>query len=125
MLQRYIYIFPLSYCILCYQINRVKIVFILLIFQLAEITFRSIVDPSTTTRGDSSKKAEMQRAAFDTNVYDFGILLLEIISGKLPHSGEQGNLVNWVSFTTMIYDLVLNVVSAKHRNMKNCKSKLT
>ncbi|XP_058749605.1 protein MALE DISCOVERER 2-like [Vicia villosa] len=65
--------------------------------KLAEITFRTIVDSPRTTRGDSSKKAEMQRAAFDTNVYDFGILLLEIISGKLPHSEEQGNLVNWAS----------------------------
>ncbi|CAI8590997.1 unnamed protein product [Vicia faba] len=65
--------------------------------KLAEITFRSIVEPPRTTRGDSSNKSEMQRAAFDTNVYDFGILLLEIISGKLPHSEEQGSLVNWAS----------------------------
>lgn len=31
-----------------------------------------------------------------TNVYDFGELLLEIISGKLPYSEEQGTLVNLV-----------------------------
>jgi len=33
----------------------------------------------------------------ETDVYNFGILLLEIISGKLPYSEEQGHLVNWVS----------------------------
>ncbi|CAK9152617.1 unnamed protein product [Ilex paraguariensis] len=33
----------------------------------------------------------------ETNVYSFGILLLEIISGKLPHSEDQGPLVNWAA----------------------------
>lgn len=32
----------------------------------------------------------------ETNVYCFGILMLEIISGKLPYSDEQGPLVTWV-----------------------------
>lgn len=32
----------------------------------------------------------------ETNVYSFGIMLLEIISGKLPNEEEQGHLVNWV-----------------------------
>jgi hypothetical protein len=67
------------------------------LFQLAEVTFRSTAESAKPTRGDS-KKSEMTRAALDNNVYDFGILLLEIISGKLPQSEEQGNLVNWVSF---------------------------
>ncbi|KAI7746994.1 hypothetical protein M8C21_016302 [Ambrosia artemisiifolia] len=31
----------------------------------------------------------------ETNVYSFGILMLEIISGKLPNSDEQGPLVAW------------------------------
>lgn len=33
----------------------------------------------------------------ETNVYDFGLLLLEIISGKLPHSEEKGALVDLVN----------------------------
>lgn len=33
----------------------------------------------------------------ETNIHSFGILLLEIISGKLSCSEGQGNLVNWVS----------------------------
>lgn len=66
-------------------------------FQLAEVTFRSIVEPSKSSIRGDSKKYEMLRSGLDQNVYDFGILLLEIISGKLPHSEEQGNLVHWVS----------------------------
>ncbi|XP_073061377.1 protein MALE DISCOVERER 2-like [Primulina eburnea] len=31
------------------------------------------------------------------NMQSFGILLLEIISGKLPHSEEQGHLENWAA----------------------------
>ncbi|EEF28099.1 protein MALE DISCOVERER 2 [Ricinus communis] len=33
----------------------------------------------------------------ETNVYSFGILLLEIISGKLPYSKEQGPLEKWAA----------------------------
>lgn len=33
----------------------------------------------------------------ESNVYSFGVLLLEIISGKLPYSEEQGPLVNWAA----------------------------
>ncbi|XP_073150267.1 protein MALE DISCOVERER 2-like [Henckelia pumila] len=32
-----------------------------------------------------------------SNIHSFGILLLEIISGKLPHSEEQGHLENWAA----------------------------
>jgi len=66
-------------------------------FQLAEVTFRSILEPAKSSVRGESKKYGMLRASLDQNVYDFGILLLEIISGKLPQSEEQGNLVNWVS----------------------------
>ncbi|KAF3791837.1 putative LRR receptor-like serine/threonine-protein kinase [Nymphaea thermarum] len=31
----------------------------------------------------------------ESNIYNFGVLLLEIISGKLPYSPEQGFIVNW------------------------------
>lgn len=37
----------------------------------------------------------------ETNVYSFGLLLLEIISGKLPYSKEQGPLLSWVSFISI------------------------
>ncbi|XP_071729857.1 protein MALE DISCOVERER 2-like isoform X2 [Rutidosis leptorrhynchoides] len=33
----------------------------------------------------------------ETNVYCFGILMLEVVSGKLPYSDEQGHLVDWAA----------------------------
>ncbi|XP_057764079.1 protein MALE DISCOVERER 2-like isoform X2 [Salvia miltiorrhiza] len=36
-------------------------------------------------------------ADVETNVYFFGILLLQIISGRLPYSKENGDLLNWAS----------------------------
>ncbi|KAI5591016.1 hypothetical protein BDE02_04G050300 [Populus trichocarpa] len=33
----------------------------------------------------------------ETNIYRFGVLLLEIISGKLPYSEEQGPLEKWAA----------------------------
>lgn len=45
---------------------------------------------------DGSKPAELTKAADPRqNVYDFGILLLETITGRLPYSEEQGSLVDW------------------------------
>ncbi|KAM7505975.1 hypothetical protein LguiB_004879 [Lonicera macranthoides] len=50
-------------------------------------------------KGESeSEHSELPPAAdSETNVYNFGILLLEIISGKLPHSEEEGPLINWAA----------------------------
>ncbi|KAK2384321.1 putative inactive receptor protein kinase [Trifolium repens] len=53
---------------------------------------------STSTTGDESKKSELPpQQGPETDVYNFGVLLLEIISAKLPYSEEQGHLVNWAS----------------------------
>ena len=65
--------------------------------KLAEATFRHIVEGGDVSSKGGSKKSELQRADLDANVYDFGILLLEIISGKLPQSEEHGNIVNWAA----------------------------
>ena len=45
------------------------------------------------------KNAGFQKKA-DTleNVFAFGVILLEIISGRPPYCKDRGNLVNWVSW---------------------------
>ncbi|KAL5053782.1 hypothetical protein RYX36_034464 [Vicia faba] len=65
--------------------------------KISEISFGTNRFPTSTT-GDDSKKSELPpHQGPETDVYNFGILLLEIISGKLPYSEEQGHLVNWAS----------------------------
>ncbi|KAJ1414135.1 Serine-threonine/tyrosine-protein kinase, catalytic domain [Sesbania bispinosa] len=65
--------------------------------KIAEITFGNVVSAAKTSGGDSKKSESPTRDDLANNVYDFGILLLEIISGKLPCSEEEGNLVNWAA----------------------------
>ncbi|KAL2340589.1 hypothetical protein Fmac_008529 [Flemingia macrophylla] len=58
--------------------------------KVAELTFKNIGEPAKT---DSKKSEASFQDEFKKSVYDFGMLVLEIISGKLPYSEEQGNLV--------------------------------
>lgn len=69
--------------------------------QIAEISFLTdVAVKSKITGDDESEHSELPPLAdTETNVYSFGILLLEIISGKLPYSAEHGSLLNWVSPT--------------------------
>lgn len=67
--------------------------------KIAEISFLTdVAVKSKTTGEDESEHSELPPLAdTETNVYSFGILLLEIISGKLPYSEEQGSLLNWAA----------------------------
>lgn len=65
--------------------------------KISEISFAKNVSPANTT-GEESQKSELPPPADpETDVYNFGVLLLEIISGKLPYSEEQGHLVTWAA----------------------------
>lgn len=67
--------------------------------QIAEICFLPQAESKPKISGDDEKSVVLgPNADPETNVYSFGILLLEIISGKLPYSEEQGPLEKWVSF---------------------------
>ncbi|RAL49703.1 hypothetical protein DM860_001994 [Cuscuta australis] len=47
---------------------------------------------------DSDDHSELPPLAEpEANIYSFGLVLLEIISGKLPHSEEQGSLLKWAT----------------------------
>lgn len=66
--------------------------------QVADLGFwRELVTKSKNTAENESEHSELPPLAdAETNVYSFGILMLETISGKLPYSEEQGLLMNWV-----------------------------
>jgi len=89
--------FSLFFCLFSLYVSlEVTHLFIPLFIQMAVVTFRDIVSP-TETIGDSKKPQVSSQGNLESNVFDFGKLLLEIISGKLPYFEEQGTLVNWVS----------------------------
>ncbi|KAF8026372.1 hypothetical protein BT93_F2995 [Corymbia citriodora subsp. variegata] len=69
---------------------------------------------------DKSDHSELPPPADpETDVYNFGVMLLEIISGKLPYSDEQGPLVEWAS--QYLYDKKSTgcLIDPTLRNFKN------
>ncbi|KAK9267971.1 hypothetical protein L1049_010408 [Liquidambar formosana] len=67
--------------------------------KIADINFRTGGASKSKISGEGeSEHSELPPLSDpEMNVYSFGILLLEIISGKLPYSKEQGPLVNWAA----------------------------
>ncbi|XP_022140198.1 protein MALE DISCOVERER 2-like [Momordica charantia] len=67
--------------------------------KIAEIIFLSNGVSKYKNAGDhDAEHSELPPLADpESNVYSFGVLLLEIISGKLPYSEDQGPLVNWAA----------------------------
>ncbi|XP_074272365.1 protein MALE DISCOVERER 1-like [Silene latifolia] len=64
--------------------------------KLAERPFEVL--PKSKDSGEEGPPAEAtSKADPRENVYDFGILLLEIITGRLPYSEEEGSLIDWAS----------------------------
>lgn len=73
------------------------ILFTRLHLQVAEICSSQPALKLKTSGDAESEHSELPPFADpEVNVYSFGILLLEIISGKLPYSEEQGPLEKWV-----------------------------
>ncbi|XP_022723980.1 protein MALE DISCOVERER 2-like isoform X2 [Durio zibethinus] len=66
--------------------------------KVAEIDSIRAAPKSKTSGDDESQHSELPPFVDpEVNVYSFGILLLEIISGKLPYSDEQGPLEKWAA----------------------------
>ncbi|XP_027919559.1 protein MALE DISCOVERER 2 isoform X1 [Vigna unguiculata] len=64
--------------------------------KISEIAFGKNVSSQANTPGHESQKGDLPpHADPETDVYNFGVLLLEIISGKLPYSEEHGNITDW------------------------------
>ncbi|KAK4487684.1 hypothetical protein RD792_005653 [Penstemon davidsonii] len=60
--------------------------------------WEELIVKSKHLSGNESEHSELPPLAdVDTNVHSFGIMLLEIISGKHTHTEEQGHLINWAA----------------------------
>ncbi|KAF8411060.1 hypothetical protein HHK36_003599 [Tetracentron sinense] len=88
--------------------------------KIAEISFWTDVSKPKISGEDESENSELP--PFDdpeTNVYSFGILLLEIISGKLPYSEEQGSLMNWAAEFLNSKQSVSNMIDPTLKSFKS------
>ncbi|KAK9073931.1 hypothetical protein SSX86_006525 [Deinandra increscens subsp. villosa] len=67
--------------------------------KVAEVPFWRDMMSNTNVSAESESAHSALPPLIDTetNVYCFGILLLEIISGKPPHSDQQGHLEAWAA----------------------------
>ncbi|KAL2473692.1 Leucine-rich repeat protein kinase family protein [Forsythia ovata] len=67
--------------------------------KIAELGFWAELVAKSKNPGETdSENSELPPLAdLDTNVYSFGILLLEIISGKVPSTKEHGHIINWAA----------------------------
>ncbi|KAM1455649.1 protein MALE DISCOVERER 2-like isoform X1 [Malus sylvestris] len=67
--------------------------------KIAEICFwaEAIRKPKNSSDDDKEHSVLPPLADPETNVYSFGVMLLEIISGKLQNSEEHGSLLYWAS----------------------------
>ncbi|KAI6705403.1 hypothetical protein NL676_008365 [Syzygium grande] len=66
--------------------------------KVAEQVWSGFLSKSKNADEDKSEHSELPPPADpETDVYNFGVMLLEIISGKLPYSDDQGPLVDWAS----------------------------
>ncbi|MQM18720.1 hypothetical protein Taro_051714 [Colocasia esculenta] len=66
--------------------------------KIAEIGFwKEVAAKGKLTEEDDRSISESPSTHPGCNVYDFGILLLEIISGKHPYSEEENSFLSWAS----------------------------
>lgn len=66
--------------------------------QIADVAFwEELITKSKTPENEPSEHCSLPPLPdVESNVYSFGMLSLQIISGRLPHSKENGDLLNWV-----------------------------
>ena len=58
------------------------------------------IDPSESSSPDPG-----------SNIYAFGLIMLETISGRLLHTEEDGSILNWVSVETNLLPLSCTLAS--------------
>uniref|UniRef100_A0A7N0ZZ53 Protein kinase domain-containing protein n=1 Tax=Kalanchoe fedtschenkoi TaxID=63787 RepID=A0A7N0ZZ53_KALFE len=66
--------------------------------KIADTSFWASFVPRTKSSDDEADNTSLPPVAdLETNVYSFGVMLLEVISGQLPKSKDGATIVDWAS----------------------------
>ncbi|OVA02100.1 Protein kinase domain [Macleaya cordata] len=89
--------------------------------KIGDISFcTNVASKSKNSSEDESKHSTLPPFVDpETNIYSFGILLLEIITGKLPLSEEHGLLINWASEYLNDNQSINSLVDPTLKSVKN------
>ncbi|XP_044461200.1 protein MALE DISCOVERER 2-like [Mangifera indica] len=89
--------------------------------KVAEVSFPSQSVLQSKVSGENSVgKSELPPVADpETNVYNFGILLLELISGKLPYSDEHGPIEKWAAEYLDNKESICQIIDPNLNSVKN------
>ncbi|KAK4797205.1 hypothetical protein SAY86_029531 [Trapa natans] len=88
--------------------------------KVAEVNIWSGSSSKSHDEEDKTRHSDLPPMADpETNVYDFGMLLLEIISGKLSHSEEQGSLIDWAVEYLYEKQTITQLVDPSLKSFKN------
>ncbi|PRQ59497.1 putative protein kinase RLK-Pelle-LRR-VI-2 family [Rosa chinensis] len=64
--------------------------------KVSEVTFwNEIAEAEKQSSG--SRLSDAQSTSLESNVYSFGVILFEIVTGRLPYSVDNGSLEDWAS----------------------------
>jgi hypothetical protein len=63
--------------------------------------------------------AEDKQADIQANTFAFGVILLEIISGRLPYCKDKGYLVDWVSQSIYVLHQLIPTLILLHKTCGN------
>ncbi|KAI3918830.1 hypothetical protein MKX01_042150 [Papaver californicum] len=88
--------------------------------KIGDISFGTNIAPKAASPKEESRHAKLPPLADpESNIYSFGLLLLEIISGKLPNAEEHGSLIKWASEYLNDQEKVNSLVDPTLKSVKN------
>jgi hypothetical protein len=79
---------------------------------------RSIFRGTATVARDSVESSERDATDIELNLFSFGVLLLEIITGRFPYSKDQGSLLDWAQEYLEVPEVISYLVDPSLRHFR-------
>lgn len=79
---------------------------------------RSIFRGTASVARDSVESSERDATDIELNLFRFGVLLLEIITGRFPYSKDQGSLLDWAQKYLEVPEVISYLVDPSLRHFR-------